>query len=111
MKINKQVIARLKWTTLGTLSLTLSNVLKVRVLARLLSKDDCRTDIEFIWDIVSLILIPIVVYVGFIFGIVKATIALTIAIVLLFLPNWPFFSMEDDWSNAQRVFCWNNKII
>ena len=40
MNINKQVIIGVKWTTLGTLSVTLSNVLKVSILARFLSKDD-----------------------------------------------------------------------
>ena len=40
MNINKQVITGVKWTTLGTLSVTLSNVLKVSLLARFLSKDD-----------------------------------------------------------------------
>ena len=40
MNINKQVITGVKWTTLGTLSVTLSNVLKVSILARFLSKDD-----------------------------------------------------------------------
>ena len=40
MDINKQVITGVKWTTIGTLFVTLSNVLKVSVLARFLSKDD-----------------------------------------------------------------------
>mgnify|MGYP001300919458 CR=1 FL=1 len=40
MSLNKQVIAGVKWTTIGTLSVTLSNVLKISVLARFLSKDD-----------------------------------------------------------------------
>ena len=40
MNINKQVITGVKWTTLGTLSVTLSNVLKLSILARFLSKDD-----------------------------------------------------------------------
>ena len=49
-----------------------------------------RTDIEFIWNIVLLILMPIVVYVGSMFGIVEVTIALTVTIILLFLPSWYF---------------------
>ena len=40
MYINKQVVAGVKWTSIGTLSVTLSNVLKVSILARFLSKDD-----------------------------------------------------------------------
>ena len=49
-----------------------------------------RTDIEFIWNIVLLILMPIVVYVGSMFGIVEVTIALTVTMILLFLPSWYF---------------------
>ena len=40
MKLNQQVIAGVKWTTLGTLSIAFSNVIKISVLARFLSKDD-----------------------------------------------------------------------
>ena len=49
-----------------------------------------RTDIEFLWNLVLLILMPIVVCVGSMFGIVEVTIALTLAIILLFLPSWYF---------------------
>jgi O-antigen/teichoic acid export membrane protein len=49
-----------------------------------------RTDIEFIWNLVLLILMPIVVFVGSMFGIVEVAIALTVAIVLLFVPSWYF---------------------
>ena len=40
MNINKQVIAGVKWTTLATVFVALSNVLKISILARFLSKDD-----------------------------------------------------------------------
>ena len=56
-----------------------------------------RTDIEFIWNIVLLILMPIVVYVGSMFGIVEVTIALTVTMILLFLPSWYF------WERATRL--------
>ncbi|MBT3612583.1 MAG: MOP flippase family protein [Flavobacteriales bacterium] len=49
-----------------------------------------RTDIQFIWNIVLLILMPIVVYAGSMFGIVEVTIALTVTMILLFLPSWYF---------------------
>ena len=49
-----------------------------------------RTDIEFVWNIVLLILMPIVVYFGSMFGVVEVTIALTTAMILLFLPSWYF---------------------
>ena len=49
-----------------------------------------RTDIEFIWNIVLLIFMPIVVYIGSMFGVVQVTIALTAAMILLFLPSWYF---------------------
>ena len=49
-----------------------------------------RTDIEFVWNIVLLILIPLVLYVSSIFGIVEVTIALTVTMILLFLPSWYF---------------------
>ena len=49
-----------------------------------------RTDIEFIWNIVLLILMPIAVYIGSLFGIVGVTISLTITMMLLFIPSWYF---------------------
>ena len=49
-----------------------------------------RTDVEFIWNIGLLIFIPIVVYIGSMFGVVQVTIALTAAMILLFLPSWYF---------------------
>lgn len=49
-----------------------------------------RTDIEFLWNTVLLILMPIVVYVGAMFGIVEVSVALTVAMILLFLPSWYF---------------------
>ena len=49
-----------------------------------------RTDIEFLWNIALLIIFPIVVSIGCLFGIVQVTIALTITMCLLFLPSWYF---------------------
>lgn len=49
-----------------------------------------RTDVEFIWNTVLLILMPIVVYVGAMFGIVEVSVALTVVMMLLFLPSWYF---------------------
>lgn len=49
-----------------------------------------RTDIEFVWNIVLLILLPLVLYVSSMFGIVEVTIALTVTMILLFLPSWYF---------------------
>ena len=40
MSLNQQVIKGVKWTTIGTLAITISNVLKISILARFLSKDD-----------------------------------------------------------------------
>jgi len=49
-----------------------------------------RTGLEFVWNIVLLFFMPIVVYLGAIFGIVEVTISLTLWIILLFLPSWYF---------------------
>jgi PST family polysaccharide transporter/teichuronic acid exporter len=49
-----------------------------------------RTDIEFLWNIFLLILIPFVVYFGSLFGIVGVTISLTVTMGLLFVPSWYF---------------------
>ena len=49
-----------------------------------------RTDIEFVWNIILLVFMPIVVYLGSTFGIVEVTIGLTLWITLLFLPSWYF---------------------
>ncbi len=49
-----------------------------------------RTDIEFLWNVVLLLIMPIIVYVGSTFGITHVTIALTLFMILLFLPSWYF---------------------
>lgn len=63
-----------------------------------------RTDIEFIWNIVLLILMPIVVYIGSMFGIVEVTIALTIAVLLLFLPSWYFLVRKMTGATLKEYF-------
>ena len=40
MSLNKQVIAGVTWTTIGTFSVTAANVLKISILARFLTKDE-----------------------------------------------------------------------
>ncbi|WP_271768263.1 MOP flippase family protein [Aquimarina algiphila] len=49
-----------------------------------------RTDLEFIWNILSLLVMPIFIYVGARFGIVEVAISLTLAMLLLFIPSWKF---------------------
>ncbi|MBC8303662.1 MAG: MOP flippase family protein [Pelagibacterales bacterium] len=49
-----------------------------------------RTDVEFVWNVMLLILMPIAVYVGSMFGIVHVTVALTSTMILLLLPSWYF---------------------
>ena len=49
-----------------------------------------RTDIEFLWNTLLLILMPFAVYFGSLFGIVAVTISLTVTMILLFVPSWYF---------------------
>ena len=49
-----------------------------------------RTDIEFLWNTLLLILMPFAVYFGSLFGIVAVTISLTVTMMLLFVPSWYF---------------------
>ena len=49
-----------------------------------------RTDIEFLWNMFLLILIPFAVYFGSLFGIVGVTISLTFTMMILFVPSWYF---------------------
>lgn len=49
-----------------------------------------RTDIEFLWNISLLVLMPFIVYSASFFGIIHVAISLTLAMILLFLPSWYF---------------------
>ena len=49
-----------------------------------------RTDLNFIWSTVTLVVMPIAVVIGSQFSIDAVAICLTIAIALLFIPNWWF---------------------
>jgi O-antigen/teichoic acid export membrane protein len=47
-----------------------------------------RTDLEFIWNTITLIVMPIFIFIGANMGIVEVTIGITLAMVILFVPNW-----------------------
>ncbi len=47
-----------------------------------------RTDLEFYWNLITLLVTPICVYVGSRFGIIGAAWGMTLAMFLLFLPGW-----------------------
>ena len=47
-----------------------------------------RTDLEFIWNIVTLLILPLFIYVGSQYGIVEVTIAITLAMAILYIPSW-----------------------
>ena len=47
-----------------------------------------RTDLEFIWNIVTLLILPLFIYVGSQYGIVEVTIAITSAMAILYIPSW-----------------------
>ena len=47
-----------------------------------------RTDIEFYWNIFTLLVTPICIYVGAQFGIIGAATGITFTVLLLFFPAW-----------------------
>ena len=47
-----------------------------------------RTELEFYWNLLNLLVMPIFIYVGASYGIVEVTISLTLAMLLLFVPSW-----------------------
>jgi O-antigen/teichoic acid export membrane protein len=47
-----------------------------------------RTDLEFYWNLLTLLITPICVYIGSQFGIVGAALGMTLAMLLLFVPCW-----------------------
>ena len=47
-----------------------------------------RTDLDFMWNIVSLLVMPLFIYVGSLFSIVGVTISITLAMMVLYYPAW-----------------------
>lgn len=53
-----------------------------------------RTDIEFYWNIFTLLVTPICIYAGSQFGIIGAALGITLAAFMLFLPAWKLMIYE-----------------
>lgn len=49
-----------------------------------------RTHLEFYWNLITLIIMPIVIIIAAQFSLVWVAISLTLIVVLLFVPNWWF---------------------
>lgn len=49
-----------------------------------------RTDLEFKWNIMNLMIMPIFIYVGSIYGINGVAVSLTLVMVFLFVPSWKY---------------------
>jgi len=49
-----------------------------------------RTDLEFKWNVMSLLIMPIFIYIGSMFGVAQVSLSLTFAMILLFVPSWKF---------------------
>ncbi len=47
-----------------------------------------RTDLEFMWNIVSFLVMPLFIYVGSLFSIIGVTIGITLAMIVLYYPAW-----------------------
>lgn len=47
-----------------------------------------KTELEFFWNLINLMVMPIFIYIGASYGIVEVTISLTLAMLLLFVPSW-----------------------
>lgn len=49
-----------------------------------------RTDLDFNWNIITLIVTPLAVFIGSIFGLEGVTYALCISMIFLYYPSWRF---------------------
>lgn len=47
-----------------------------------------KTHLEFVWNMLNLMVMPIFIYIGARLGIVEVAISLTAAMVILFIPSW-----------------------
>lgn len=49
-----------------------------------------RTDLEFRWNILNLLIMPIFIYIGSRYGINGVAVSLAVVMVLLFVPSWKY---------------------
>ena len=47
-----------------------------------------RTDLEFYWNMLNLLLMPVFIYIGSIYGIEHVAFSLVLAAFILFVPSW-----------------------
>ncbi|REH45774.1 PST family polysaccharide transporter/teichuronic acid exporter [Tenacibaculum gallaicum] len=47
-----------------------------------------RTDLEFLWNLITLFVVPVFIYFGSLYGILGVTISLILAMMLLYYPSW-----------------------
>lgn len=47
-----------------------------------------RTELELIWNFVTLLILPVFIYIGSLFGLVWVTVSITLAMAALYIPSW-----------------------
>lgn len=47
-----------------------------------------RTDLEFLWNLITLFIVPVFIYFGSQYGILGVTISLVLVMILLYYPSW-----------------------
>lgn len=47
-----------------------------------------RTDLEFLWNFITLFIVPVFIYFGSLYGILGVTISLVLVMILLYYPSW-----------------------
>lgn len=47
-----------------------------------------RTDLEFVWNIITLLITPLFIYIGSFYGIVGVTVSITFVMIVLYYPGW-----------------------
>lgn len=73
-----------------------------------------RTDMEFKWNIMNLLIMPVFIYVGSSFGINGVAVALTMVMAVLFVPSWKYLVYEmtnaslKEYVKAICTFNWND---
>jgi O-antigen/teichoic acid export membrane protein len=53
-----------------------------------------KTNLEFYWNILNLLIMPIFIYIGAKYGIVEVAYSLVLAVMILFIPSWRLLTFK-----------------
>ena len=53
-----------------------------------------KTNLEFYWNILNLLIMPVFIYIGATYGIVEVACSLVLAVIILFIPSWRLLTFK-----------------